>query len=158
VQVMDCFHGAEATLAVWEHRLDDARAAITTASQTITRRDPSYAAPLCSIGMRLEAEVAATARVHRSMDALEAAIEAGERLLEEARAHARAPIPEARANEAMCRGELSRLQGRSDPRLWEEAVRRWEAIGCSYWTSYSRWRQAEALLRARSRRGPPPIC
>jgi len=42
--------------------------------------------------------------------------------------------------------ELARLDGRTDPYLWEVAAEAWERLGEPYPTAYARWRQAEALL------------
>jgi DNA-binding CsgD family transcriptional regulator len=150
IQVIDSFHAADADLAVWEHRLDDARAVVAQSALTVVRRDPYYAAPLCSIGLRAEADRATSARARRQHAEVEAAVGVGAHLLEQARENERAPAPEAAAHAAVSRAEFSRLEGVSDPDLWAEAARDWKDLACAYWASYAQWREAEALLVARS--------
>ena len=57
----------------------------------------------------------------------------------------------------MCVAEQSRLSG-SDPSLWAEAVRLWDASGEPYEAAYCRWRQAEALLERRTGRREAADC
>ena len=54
--------------------------------------------------------------------------------------------------------EWSRLEGRSDPRWWQEAAERWERLELPYRTAYARFRGAEALLAAGTpRAGVEPV-
>ena len=48
--------------------------------------------------------------------------------------------------------EWSRLEGRPDPRRWQEAAERWGRLELPYRAAYARFRQAEALLAARAPR------
>ena len=52
---------------------------------------------------------------------------------------------------ATAEAEGSRLKGRSDAQLWEDAARRREALGQPWETAYARFRQAEAVLGTRGR-------
>jgi DNA-binding CsgD family transcriptional regulator len=56
------------------------------------------------------------------------------------------PTPRTEAQAVLCQAELARLDGRTDPDLWEAAAKAWERLGEPYPTAYARWRQAEALL------------
>jgi DNA-binding CsgD family transcriptional regulator len=53
---------------------------------------------------------------------------------------------------ARAEAEGSRLDGRSDPALWDDAARRREQLGEPWGASYARFRQAEALLAQRGDR------
>ncbi len=52
----------------------------------------------------------------------------------------------ARAYEAMARAEMSRVEGRSEPGLWAEAVRAWDGLNWVLRPLYARIREAEARL------------
>ena len=52
----------------------------------------------------------------------------------------------ARAYEAMARAEVSRVEGRSEPALWAEAVRAWDGLNWVLRPLYARIREAEARL------------
>jgi DNA-binding CsgD family transcriptional regulator len=52
---------------------------------------------------------------------------------------------------AQCRAEHSRAHNRNDPDRWAAVVAGWERLGQPWPTAYSQWRQAEAILMARSR-------
>ncbi len=53
---------------------------------------------------------------------------------------------------ATAEAEGSRLEGRSDAEMWEEAARRREALSQPWETAYARFRQAEAILATRGRK------
>jgi DNA-binding CsgD family transcriptional regulator len=55
-------------------------------------------------------------------------------------------VSEVRAATATAFAEESRLSGRSDPKQWCEAVRRWHELGFPAPAAYCRWRLAEAVL------------
>jgi hypothetical protein len=44
--------------------------------------------------------------------------------------------------------EYSRVEGRSQPALWESAIAVWDRLGRPYQAACRRWRNAEALLAA----------
>jgi DNA-binding CsgD family transcriptional regulator len=52
---------------------------------------------------------------------------------------------------AQCRAEHARAHNRDDPERWAAVVAGWELLGHPWPTAYSKWRQAEAVLLARSR-------
>ena len=53
---------------------------------------------------------------------------------------------------ALWEAERSRLEGQSDPFLWQQAATAWLALGRPYPAAYAQWRQAEALLVSRAPR------
>jgi DNA-binding CsgD family transcriptional regulator len=53
---------------------------------------------------------------------------------------------------ATAEAEGSRLNGKSDAEMWEEAARRRESVGQPWETAYARFRQAEAILATRGRK------
>jgi DNA-binding CsgD family transcriptional regulator/tetratricopeptide (TPR) repeat protein len=53
---------------------------------------------------------------------------------------------------ATAEAEGSRLKGKSDAEMWEDAARRRESLGQPWETAYARFRQAEAILGARGQK------
>jgi len=53
---------------------------------------------------------------------------------------------------ATAEAEGSRLKGRSDAEMWEDAARRRESLGQPWETAYARFRQAEAVVGTRGRK------
>jgi DNA-binding CsgD family transcriptional regulator len=54
--------------------------------------------------------------------------------------------PAAAAEKLTWQAEWSRLQGESNPSVWEQAAATWDAIARPHTAAYARWRQAPALL------------
>ncbi|HXQ56741.1 MAG TPA: response regulator transcription factor, partial [Actinomycetes bacterium] len=145
---------ATAELAVLEGRLDDADSAVAEGLR-IAGADPSSGAWLYALGVRAAADRAERARARRDDEEALQARQAGDALAAEFRARlapegteGTAPTPPTEALAALCEAELARLDGRSDPQLWEAAAKAWERLGEPYPIAYARWRQAEALLLA----------
>ena len=67
-------------------------------------------------------------------------------LLAPERWHDGAPGPEPAAFDALAIAELSRAEGRPDPRAWATAAERFAALQEPFELGYVRWRQAEALI------------
>jgi hypothetical protein len=103
---------------------------------------------LCALGMRVEADEADRARAAGAAQNLEAALAAGAAMLEQVRdaAEGGAALPEARCTARLCEAEHARLEGRSEPELWEAAAAAWEELRQPYRAIYARWRQAEAFV------------
>lgn len=144
----------EAGWALWEGRLDDARAAVTQALADLADTDDLWLlGPVLWHGLRVEAERAAQARATRRQADLEDARGAGRALLERA---SRADAATASAGgplgvllaayTTMCEGEASRIEGAEDPAPWAAASEAWDRLGQPYPAAYCRWREAEARL------------
>jgi DNA-binding CsgD family transcriptional regulator/tetratricopeptide (TPR) repeat protein len=143
---------ATAELAVLEGRLPDADAAVAEGLR-VAGADPGYAAPLYALGLRAAADRAELARARRDDEEVLEARRAADTLAGELRARlspegvdGAVPTPRTEAQAVLCQAELARLDGRTDPDLWEAAAKAWERLGEPYPTAYARWRQAEALL------------
>jgi len=143
---------ATAELAVLEGRLPDADAAVAEGLR-VAGADPGYAAPLYALGLRAAADRAELARARRDDEEVLEARQAGDTLTGQLQARlspegadGAVPTPRTEAQTVLCQAELARLDGRTDPDLWEAAAKAWERLGEPYPTSYARWRQAEALL------------
>ncbi len=154
-----------AELAIGQSRLEDAIAAVAEGLQLFAQGDErSFAGPLLMLGLRAHADRAELARARQADADAVAAQQAGYALLEEAVRLVANPLdpaasvlPEGSAVAAGCEAEISRLDGCSNPRLWEAAAARWDELGRPYPGAYARWRQAEACLTtkgARSKAGP----
>ncbi|MFL6186066.1 MAG: AAA family ATPase [Actinomycetes bacterium] len=143
---------ATAELAVLEGRLPDADTAVAEGLR-VAGADPGNAAPLYALGLRAAADRAELARARRDDEEVLEARRAGDTLAGELRARlspegadGALPTPRTEAQAVLCQAELARLDGRTDPDLWEASAKAWERLGEPYPTAYARWRQAEALL------------
>jgi DNA-binding CsgD family transcriptional regulator/tetratricopeptide (TPR) repeat protein len=152
----------EAGLALWEHRLDDARDAVAAGLARLTvSQEVWFAAPLAWHGLRAEADRAASARARRGTQELDAARATAAALMDHLR-HLKGRLdPSAAAVHraadiytAMCEGEWSRLEGASSAEIWEDVAATWDTMSQPYPAAYARWRLAEALLARRARSGP----
>ena len=127
---------AQATLALVEHRPEDAR---RLAGEPLgDERDPLYAPALYALGIRAEAEMPTpdAARADRLLADLDGLLE-----------HS-APVPDAIAHRATAYAE----RDRSDAGRWRAAAALWDELAEPYPAAYARLRQAEALLAARGDR------
>jgi DNA-binding CsgD family transcriptional regulator/tetratricopeptide (TPR) repeat protein len=141
-------------LQMWRGRPREARAAVAAGLEVIARHpdDVFLAAPLIWHGLRAESQAAE----HGDRDP-----EAIRRLVEHLRGLERrvpATVPALRrtvvAYARMCRAELGRAQGASDPESWRDVAARWSALLNPYPAAYAQLRRAEALLAAPARRPP----
>ncbi|HEY4724551.1 MAG TPA: hypothetical protein VIJ13_01035, partial [Actinomycetota bacterium] len=147
---------ATAELAVLEGRLPDADAAVAEGLR-VAGADPGYAAPLYALGLRAAADRAELARARRDDEEVLEARRAGDTLTGQLQARlspegadGAVPTPRTEAQAVLCQAELARLDGRTDPDLWEAAAKAWERLGEPYPTSYARWRQARRCCSAAS--------
>ena len=143
---------ATAELALLEGRLADADSAVAEGLR-VAGPDPGSGAWLYALGVRAAADRAELARARRDDEEALEARQAGDALA--AKFHARlspegtdgtVPTPPTEALAALCEAELARLDGQTDPGLWEAAAKAWERLGEPYPIAYVRWRQGEALL------------
>jgi DNA-binding CsgD family transcriptional regulator/tetratricopeptide (TPR) repeat protein len=149
-------------LAIWEGRYDDARAAVDQAADVLKPLDPEEELPptevahIPAVGLRLEADCAELTRAARSAAGVQRARRRAQPLVAMLRAMAGSAADCGDAwmpcYAALGQAEWSRLEGRPDPQLWQQAAERWERLGVAYAAAYARFRQAEALLAARAPR------
>jgi len=143
---------ATAELALLEGRLGDADSAVDE-GLGVAGADPSSGAWLYALGLRAAADRAELARARRDDEEAIEARRAGDALAVEFRARlspegtdGAVPTPPTEALAVLCEAELARLEGRSDPQVWEAAAKAWERLGEPYPAASARWRQGEALL------------
>ena len=151
-------HRALTELATWQERFDDARGEAATGLALLAHTgDPELEARLAAVGLRAEADRAgaggrATGASSRRTDdpggVATGLMERLEELAAQARARHAPATSETFAAYLTGRAELSRLAGRPDPDLWQEAVATWDGIGFLPAGAYARFRGAEAALAA----------
>ncbi|MFL5646530.1 MAG: LuxR C-terminal-related transcriptional regulator, partial [Chloroflexota bacterium] len=154
------YYPAVAEIALWRREFDHARSAVENGLELFAgSEDVRWVGELAVRGLRAEADLAEIARAERSperlADAREHAASIMERLMNVARrvdeigsvfaGESAAPV-------LLSRAELSRLEGASDPALWDMAAVAWLDIFQPYQAAYARYRQAEALLAAKAPR------
>jgi len=106
------------------------------------------AARLATIAVRAEADRAQLARDRGDDASAGDACDRARRL----RAQTRAGASVHPALVATIDAETARAEGRAAPQLWEAAANAHDVCGSEYAAAYARWRGAEALLAASSRR------
>jgi DNA-binding CsgD family transcriptional regulator len=160
VQFRGDFHTLRAALALEEGRaleaFDDVERALALSAVT---EDTFFTPKMCMLGVRaladqLREDRALGGRVDDEADNLRK-LAAG--LVERADTaagpseHGRPGLPQPLACALTCRAEATRLR-RSDPSSWDRAAVAWEGLSQPYQVAYCRWREAEALLKARGKR------
>jgi len=154
VQYPPVLAAAEAEVAAWQGRLEDAAAAVAGGLAALQGPlSDLRACMLLALGLRVEGDRAALAAARHDdatvadarMVAAELARWAGGTLDGSAVAWQRALL-------ATCEAEWSRVQGELDPEGWLAAVAAWEEAGHPYQLAMARWRAAEALLARRGDR------
>ena len=133
--------------------LDPARGAVDDALDQIEycSDDVARIAGVAGTGLRVEADAAMLARDTRDAEAERIALRRAEEQLGRLRLTAEAGGPVERAELAGGEAEHERAVGTDNPALWSAAAEAWEELGRPYRRLYSRWRQAEALVRADER-------
>jgi DNA-binding CsgD family transcriptional regulator/tetratricopeptide (TPR) repeat protein len=151
-----------AELAIWQGRLDDARAAVRGGLDRVAgAEEDDFFRNLLALGVRAEADRAEQARARRLP--ADEAVQVGTGLLDQlrevaGRARARgAPQAETVALAALGEAEATRLEGRSDPARWAAAAAIWEDLSEPYRVAYARWREGEARLAARGQRAAATV-
>jgi DNA-binding CsgD family transcriptional regulator len=149
-------HAWLATVAIWDGRLEDARAAVAAGLSSLADVDQAnLVAELCLAGLAAEAAIAGRAAARRDEKAHDEASRIALGLLERAHAAAGADdvaiIGAVWARLLTAEAEWTRVAGGSDPDRWAGAAGAWDELGCLWPAAYARWRLAEALLE----RGAP---
>ncbi|MGL5818902.1 MAG: helix-turn-helix transcriptional regulator [Phycicoccus sp.] len=131
-----------ATIEVWAGRPAAAHELVIDGLHLVRGTDEErFGGPLAAIGMRALADQAEAHRDAATRRRLTAATDE----LDNAMAAARG-----RAEDAALRhwfdAERTRLDRRPDPVSWAETAAAWEQLGRPFYTSYARWREAEARL------------
>jgi ATP/maltotriose-dependent transcriptional regulator MalT len=142
-----------ATVATWDGRPDDARAAVAAGLASLDEADdPRAVAELCQAGLAAEAAIAGRAAAHRDEKTRDQASQIAAGLLERARKAAGADgvaiTAAVRAQLLTAEAERTRVTGHGDPGCWAAAAGAWDDVGCPWPAAYARWRLAEALLQA----------
>jgi DNA-binding CsgD family transcriptional regulator/tetratricopeptide (TPR) repeat protein len=145
---------AEAEVAAWRGRLEEAAAAV--AGGLAALQGPLVdlrACLLLAIGLRVEGERARLATARHDHETLTDARLVADELVQWARGtFAGSRVAWRRAVLATCEAEWARVQGEPDPERWLAAVAAWEESGHPYPLAVARWRAAEALLAGRGDR------
>ena len=134
----------------WSNRPADALAVARDGLRELEGlEDVLWTAPLVALGLRAGAELAESARAHRSESALEDA-SAG---VDPLRAHLewlapRVTTTSGRGWVASARGELARAEADDGALDWLEAIEAFDAVPDPLAAAYARFRAAEAALRS----------
>jgi DNA-binding CsgD family transcriptional regulator/tetratricopeptide (TPR) repeat protein len=154
VQYPPVLAAAEAEVAAWQGRLEDASAAVAEGLAALQGPLQDLRAyMLLAIGLRVEGDRAGLAAARHDHDTLSDARLVAGGLLRWARTTLDEPeMAPRRALLATCEAEYARVQGDLDPEGWLAAVAAWEEAGHPYQLAMARWRAAEALLARRGDR------
>jgi ATP/maltotriose-dependent transcriptional regulator MalT len=133
--------------------IDPARAAVEDALDQIEycSDDIARIAGVAGMSLRVEADAATRARDRRDADAEQVALRRADEQIARLRLTGEAGGPVERAELASGDAELARAVGDDDAALWAAAAEAWEELARPYRRVYSRWREAEALVRADDR-------
>ena len=156
-------------LAIWEGHYHVAPAAVDEGLDVLAQLGAEHDQPiqqfgllvleLCALGLRAQADQAELAQAQRAaadvkearrrasqlLDTLKTAI--GQQGRTAATTHAWMPSYGVQAQ-----AEYSRLEGQSDPQLWQQAAESWERLQLPYQAAYAHFREGEALLAAKAPR------
>ncbi|MFV2022360.1 helix-turn-helix transcriptional regulator [Micromonospora sp. LOL_023] len=142
-----------AGLAMWRGHHQEAREAVQQGIDLAQSRsdDVWLQAPLVWHGLRAEAE-ARSAGVPACPQAVQRLVAVVERMERSSTTDTAAPVRDAVIGyRELCAAEISRIDGASDPVLWDRAAQVWERRNHPYPAAYARLRQAEALYAIRTR-------
>lgn len=155
---------AEAEVAAWERRAQDAYRAVNEGLQLAQDADEQrFAGALVATGLRVAADEAERERARRNEIGSLGTQETGTHLYDRARqldpcpvVRGSGPMPDTAALAATCSGELSRMAGRPDAEPWQQAADAWRSLDRPYEQAYAEWRAAEALF-GQDRAGPASL-
>ena len=142
-----------AELALLQGRPADASSAVAEGLKLVGS-DSTFAASLCTLGLRAAADRAELARARRTdgeeLEARAVGHELASRLHARTSAGTANPTaalpPRVEAEAVTGEAELARLQGHNDAELWGSAAKSWELLGEPHPAAYAHWRQADSLL------------
>ncbi len=161
IQFVGPVEASLAELALWEGRPADAAERIAAAIRLIDHSPEIRIGEVYALGLRANADVAELARARRAAEQVDAAVAAGDALLEGIRrrhadvvATRPAVVHLSEVWLLLCEAEATRLRRRPDAGAWLACAEAWERLGQPYVAGYARWREAEARLAARGDREP----
>jgi ATP/maltotriose-dependent transcriptional regulator MalT len=136
-------------------QLDSARAAVDEGLDRIEycSEDVLRISALAVAGLRVEGDAGQLARDRRDDEAATLVHSRADSLLERARLAAESGWAAEAPQLATAEAEYARATGGDSSSLWAAAAERWEELGRPYQASYTRWREAEALMAAGDREG-----
>lgn len=149
-----------AELALWDGRFDDARDVVSRALVRTPPEAPVARLELCALGLRVEAEQVAVAQISRDGPGIEQATARAHQLLGSARGASPLAIsitPVAVGWRALVEAEHARVLREPAAERWAAAADAWDELEQPYLAAYSRWRHAEALVRAGAPRSDATI-
>jgi len=135
--------------------IDSARAAVDEGLDRIEycSEDVVRISALAVAGLRVEGDAGQLARDRRDEEVQGLVRSRAEALLERARLAAEAGWAVEAAQLATAEAEHARATGGDSGSLWAAAAESWEELRRPYNSSYTRWREAEALMAAADREG-----
>jgi DNA-binding CsgD family transcriptional regulator len=144
-----------AELARRAGHIDSARAAVDEGLDRIEycSEDVLRISALAVAGLRVEGDAGQLARDRRDEEAATLVHSRADLLLERARLAAESGWAAEAPQLATAEAEYARATGGDSGSLWAAAAERWEELGRPYQSSYTRWREAEALMAAGDREG-----
>ena len=154
VQYPPVLAAAEAEVAAWQGRLEEAAAAVAGGLAALQGPLQNLrACMLLALGLRVEGDRVELAAARHDHDTVADARLVAEGLIRWARGTlGGSEVAWQRALLATCEAEWARAQGDLDPEGWLAVVAAWEAAGYPYPLAMARWRAAEALLARRGDR------
>jgi DNA-binding CsgD family transcriptional regulator len=154
VQYPPVLAAAEAEVATWQGRLEEAAAAVAGGLAALQGPlSDLRACMLLALGLRVEGDRAALAAARHDDGTVADARMVAAELVRWARGTLDgSAVAWERALLTTCEAEYARVQGELDPEGWLAAVAAWEEAGHPYQLAMARWRAAEALLARRGDR------
>jgi len=165
-------------LAVWEGRYHAACVAVDDGLAVLAQLGAQHDQPiqqfgllvgeLCALGLRAQADQAELAQAQRAAtDVTEARRRASQFLVtlktatgqqDQTAATTHAWLP---SYTAQAQAEYSRLEGQSDPQLWQQTAESWERLQLPYQAAYAhlreRWSSPNAAVSPLQSTSPPPL-
>ena len=135
------------TIALWRRDPMQARDVLDRAVAELAESEMfMFVAPLLTLGLRAEADLAERARARGQEDELHEAADRAGRLIAllQASARGREGVREA----ALGAAELSRLEGGREPEPWLAVAEQWAEAARPHRAAYAQWRAAEAIVRS----------
>jgi DNA-binding CsgD family transcriptional regulator/tetratricopeptide (TPR) repeat protein len=154
VQYPPVLAAAEAEVAAWQGRLEEAAAAVAGGLAALQGPLQNLrACILLALGLRVEGDRVELATARHDHDTVADARLVAEGLIRWARGTlSGSEVAWQRALLATCEAEWARVQGDLDPEGWLAVVAAWEETGYPYPLATARWRAAEVLLARRGDR------
>jgi DNA-binding CsgD family transcriptional regulator len=154
VQYPPVLAAAEAEVAAWQGRLEEAAAAVAGGLAALQGPLTDLrACMLLPLGLRAEADRVELATARHDDAVLADALLVGEGLLHWAtETLGGSEVAWQRAMLATCQAEWARVRGEPDPDAWLAAVAAWEAASHPYPLATARWRAAATVLARRGDR------